>query len=279
MSLSVQAFDYLRNLVRTKSGIVLEAGKEYLVESRIGGLVRQSGLASIDELVERLKSSSVDPLHRRVVEVMTTNETSFFRDGHPFDVLRTHVLPALMTARSSTRQLNFWCGACSTGQEPYTVAMTMLESVPRLAEWKISFLCTDLSSEMVARCRAGTYSATEIGRGLPPALLNKYFDKTGTEWQAKKLLRDMMTVKELNLTQAWPQMQPVDIIFLRNVLIYFDTNTKKDILGRCRKLLKPDGYLYLGSAETPMSLDEEYERLPVDRSGCYRKKQSTVRAA
>ena len=279
MALTTQEFDYLRGLVRAKSGIVLEAGKEYLVETRVLGLLRKSGLDSIAQLIERLRASPVDPLHRRLVEVMTTNETSFFRDGHPFDALRTTVLPALMAARATTRTLSFWCGACSAGQEPYTVAMTMLESVPRLAEWKISFLCTDLSSEMVARTKAGTYSALEIGRGLPPALLSKYFDPVGTGWQAKRQLRDMMDVRELNLTQPWPQMPPMDIVFLRNVLIYFDAPTKVDILGRIRRLMRPDGYLYLGSAESTVNLDEEYERLPVNRSGCYRKKASTHKAA
>jgi chemotaxis protein methyltransferase CheR len=281
MPITTDEFDYVRHLVRARSGIVLEPGKEYLVDARLSSLVREQKLESIAVLVQRMRASVTDPLHKRVVEVMTTNETSFFRDLHPFEALRRNVLPALLANRAATRTLSIWCAASSTGQEPYTIAMTLLESVPQLADWKLTFVATDLSREMVERSRAGKYNQIEINRGLPAALMVKYFDKQGLEWQVKSKLREMIEFKELNLTSpAWIGVpSPLDIVFIRNVLIYFDPETKKDILGRIRKMLRPDGYLFLGCAETTMSLDDNYERLQVEKSGCYQLRGAAGAAA
>lgn len=280
MALTPQDFDFISRLVRAKSGIVLETGKEYLVDARLSAVAKEHKLASIAALVDRLKASNFDPLHQRVIEAMTTNETSFFRDIYPFEAFRNTILPAVMAARSATRTLSFWCGAASTGQEPYTIAMILHEAIPMISNWRIEFLCTDISTEMIARSKAGKYSQLEIGRGMPPAMLAKYFDKIGpAEWQVKKQLRDMIQFRELNLTQAWGMMPTIDICFLRNVLIYFDTATKKEILGRIRKLLRPDGYLFLGSAESTVNLDDEYERMAIDRSGCYRRRAITASKA
>jgi chemotaxis protein methyltransferase CheR len=272
MAIDKSEFEFIRDLVRAKAGIVLEAGKEYLVDARLSALVRQQKLESIAALVARLRANSVDPLHRLAVEAMTTNETSFFRDQHPFEALKKVVIPGLLESRASTRSLTIWCGASSSGQEPYTILMTLCESIPRIEEWKLTFIATDISSEMVLRSREGKYNQIEINRGLPAALMVKYFEKQGLGWQIKPKLRSMISFQELNLTRPWSGIPPMDIIFLRNVLIYFDTDTKKDILRRIRGVLKPDGYLFLGSAETTLTLDEEFVRTKLEKSGCYQSK-------
>ncbi|HVT80927.1 MAG TPA: protein-glutamate O-methyltransferase CheR [Phycisphaerae bacterium] len=279
MAISPADFDYVRTLVRNQSGIVLEPGKEYLVDARLSGLIRQLKIESIPALVERLRAAPADPLQARVVEAMTTNETSFFRDIHPFETLKKVILPEIIARRASSRTLSIWCGASSTGQEPYTIAMTLSEMLPNIADWKINFTATDLSTEMIRRSREGKYGQIEVNRGLPAPMLVKYFDKTGLEWQVKKSLRDMVQFREMNLTSMWPPMPMMDIIFMRNVLIYFDTDVKRQILGKARRLLDPQGYLFLGCAETTMGLDDEYARMQLDKSSCYRHKHATSKAA
>jgi chemotaxis protein methyltransferase CheR len=279
MAIEKSDFEFVCNLVRQRSGIVLEAGKEYLVEARLGGLLRPHKLDSMHQLIGRLRASVSDPLNRLVVEAMTTNETSFFRDVQPFETLKSVVLPALLARNAMTRTLNIWCGASSTGQEPYTMAMVLHEAIPKIADWKINFIATDISSEMIARSRAGKYNQIEINRGLPATMMVKYFDKHGLDWQVKEPLRKMIDFREMNLTAPWNGMNPMDIVFMRNVLIYFDTPTKQNILARLRQVLKPDGYLFLGCAETTMSLDDCYQRMSADRSGCYRLKQAVSNAA
>ncbi|MEZ6233915.1 MAG: protein-glutamate O-methyltransferase CheR [Phycisphaerales bacterium] len=270
MPITTSEFDYVRDLVYRKSGIVLEPGKEYLVEARLTSVVRQEKLESIEALVKRLRASSVDPLHVRVVEAMTTNETSFFRDIHPFEALKKVVIPELLEKRAASKTLSIWCAAASTGQEPYTVAMCLLDAIPNIDQWRISFVATDISSEMIARCKAGRYNQIEINRGLPAMLMVKYFSKQGLEWEISPKLRSMVDFREMNLTQPFVGLGQVDIVFMRNVLIYFDAATKKRILANTRQLLRPDGSLFLGSAETTMGLDENYQRVPIDKSSIYR---------
>lgn len=279
MSLEPSDFNYIRELVRAKAGIVLEDGKEYLVDARLSTLIRQQKIESIPALVARLKSCPIDPLHKLVVEAMTTNETSFFRDHHPFDALAKQVLPDLIAKRAATKSISIWCGASSTGQEPYTIAMTLLENFPKLATWKITFIATDISAEMIAKSKAGKYNQIEINRGLPAPLMVKYFQKQGLEWQIHENLRKMIDFREMNLTSSWPAFPSLDIIFMRNVLIYFDANTKRDILSRVRRVLKPDGYLFLGGAETTMCLDDAFERTQIEKSGIYRIKNLASKVA
>jgi chemotaxis protein methyltransferase CheR len=278
MAIATTDFEYICGLIRTKSGIVLETGKEYLVEARLTALIRQQKIDSLATLVAKLRSNPNDPLHRLAVEAMTTNETSFFRDHHPFEALKSTVIPALMAKRAGTKSLSIWCGASSTGQEPYTIAMTLCEAIPKLSEWKLTFIATDLSAEMVARSRAGKYNQIEVNRGLPAPLMVKYFERNGLEWQIKEPLRKMVDFREMNLTTSWPLLPQMDIIFMRNVLIYFDTETKKTILARTRQVLKPDGYLFLGCAETTLCLDDAYERMQIEKSGCYRIRQTPTLA-
>ncbi|MGE3617105.1 MAG: protein-glutamate O-methyltransferase CheR [Gemmatimonadales bacterium] len=270
MGISAATFEYIRTLVIQRSAIVLDAGKEYLVESRLGPIARAEGFATVDDLAVQLGRTSFNTLHRRVIEAMTTNETTFFRDIHPFDALRTVVFPELIAARSKERRLNFWCGAASSGQEPYTVCMIVREHFPELRNWKFNFLATDLSSAMRARARAGRYSQLEVNRGLPAPLLLKYFKKDGTEWVIDEEIRRMVDYQELNLAERWPAMARMDVVMMRNVLIYFDTDMKREIMRKVRGVMAPDGYFILGSAETTMAIDDAFERAPIGKSVAYR---------
>jgi chemotaxis protein methyltransferase CheR len=176
--------------------------------------------------------------------------------------------------RQATRTLHIWCAACSSGQEPYTVTMTLLEHFPQLAGWNLKILATDISSEMVTRSKAGRYGQLEVNRGLPANLLVKYFEKKGIEWQVKPEVQRCCEFRELNLIEAWGLMAPMDVVFLRNVLIYFDVETKRQILGDVRRVIQPWGYLFLGGAETTINLGDTFERVQFDKAGCYRVKGS-----
>jgi chemotaxis protein methyltransferase CheR len=270
MTLKSSAVDYIRQFVRDHAAIVVDADKTYLVESRLLPLIRQEQLTSLEDLASRLKGERFHRLHQKVVDAMTTNETSFFRDIHPFETLRTKVLPELLTKRGAERRLHVWCAASSSGQEPYSLAMLMREHFPALTSWALRLIASDLASSMLARVQAGRYSQLEINRGLPAPLLVKYFLKQGLEWQVRDDLRGMIDTMQVNLAGPWPALPPMDIIFLRNVLIYFDVETKKSILGKIWRLLRPDGYLFLGSAETTLNLDDAFERVQFDKTVCYR---------
>ena len=269
MSLSTVEFDYIRTLVHDQAAIVLEPGKEYLVESRLTPFASREGYLNIGDLVANLRRGMPTTLKKKVVDAMTTNETSFFRDHEPFEVLKKAILPELIKARAATRQLNIWCAASSTGQEPYSVAMMIRENFPELATWKIFYLATDIAGAVLDRARAGRFTQLEVNRGLPVAYLMKYFDKKGTEWQLKETIRDMVQIRELNLIRPWPLLPPLDIVMIRNVLIYFDLETKRKILHQIHGLLRPDGSLFLGGAETVLNLDSRFKRMPYARSGCY----------
>ena len=267
-------FDYVRNFVRTEAAIVLEPGKEYLVESRLLTLARKENIASIDELVKQLRSEGKNGLYRKVIDSMTTNETSFFRDLHPFEALKKTILPELLTRRAAERQLNIWCGAASTGQESYSVMMLISEHFPELHKWQINFIATDLCTEVLARARAGRFSQLEVNRGLPATLLVKYFTRCGNEWELREDLRRRVDFREMNLVKDWPLLPPMDIVFLRNVLIYFDVETKKGILAKTRRLLRPGSFLLLGGAETTFNVDDAFERVMLEKTTCYRLKQT-----
>jgi chemotaxis protein methyltransferase CheR len=274
MAITANDFDYISKLVKERSAIVLEKGKEYLVESRLQPLAQKEGFESIEELVKKMVQDKSHPAHDKVIEAMTTNETSFFRDVHPFNTLKQYIVPELMEKRKATRSLNIWCGASSSGQEPYSVAMLLKENFPQLINWKVSYTATDISEEMLTRCREGYYSQLEINRGLPANMMVKYFERDGSQWRIKEDIRKFVDFKFLNLCENWPFMPQMDIVMLRNVLIYFDVDTKKNILAKIKKLLRPDGYLFLGAAETTLNLDDSFERMDFKQSGCYRIKQS-----
>lgn len=262
-------FDFLRALVRERAAIVLEPGKEYLVESRLLPLLRERQLGSPVEVVSALRAAPRGELERQVVEAMTTNETSFFRDIHPFDALRTRLLPALITARATERKLRIWSNACSSGQEVYSLVMLLTEHFPSVKPWDVSLLATDISREMVQRTQEGSYSQLEVNRGLPAPMLVRHFERKGTRWQVRPELRKQVQARVMNLAEPWPALPRFDVIMLRNVLIYFDVETKRSILRRIRQALRPDGYLFLGSAETTVMVDESWERVSCGASIAY----------
>jgi chemotaxis protein methyltransferase CheR len=274
MALSPTDFQFVSQLVRQRSAIVLEPEKGYLLEARLAPLAKAEGFESIDAMVAQLRAQSNNGLPQKVVEAMTTNETSFFRDQHPFDALRQVVLPEVIRQRQVEMKLNIWCAACSSGQEPYTVAMTLLEHFPQLSEWGVEILATDISREMVARSRTGCYGKIEVDRGLAANQLVKYFEKRGRDWFIKPKVQRLCEFRELNLIESWGAMPRMDVVFLRNVLIYFDLEMKRNILGRVRRVLQPWGHLFLGSAETTMNLGDVFERVQFDKAGCYRIKSS-----
>lgn len=270
------SFNYVRNFVRAEAGIVIDPGKEYLVESRLAPLIRSEGLPSMDALVQVLRGGSRTELHRRVVDAMTTNETTFFRDIEPFEYLRTQVLPKLIQTRRVGKRLSIWYAASSTGQEPYSMSILLREHFPELHDWKIEQIATDISRKALERAREGRYSQLEVNRGMPAKLLLKYFDKKGLEWQLRDPIRNMVSFQELNLNGPWPRLGPFDIVFIRNVMIYFDVAAKKQILGRIHDLLRPDGHLFLGAAETTLNLDDRFIRSPAALSGAYTKSNRSL---
>jgi chemotaxis protein methyltransferase CheR len=270
MPISNSDFNYIRDLVFEHAAIVLEDGKEYLVESRVTPVAKTQGFKTIEQLVESLRSNSNNGLQTKVIEALTTNETSFFRDIHPFETLKSVFLPQVIKNRESTQELNIWCAASSSGQEPYSIAILLKENFPMLQNWKINFIASDISEKMLTRCRSGEFSQLEINRGLSATLLIKYFNRSGIIWTIKKELRDMIKFHKVNLSKDFPYLPKMDIIFLRNVLIYFDIEMKKKVLNKIKSILQPDGYLFLGGAETTLNLDESYSRMGAKYSGCYR---------
>jgi chemotaxis protein methyltransferase CheR len=271
--LRLQDVDYVRDMVRTRSAIVLEPEKAYLVRARLKPLAESEGLTSLVALVRKLRSMPYGALHKKVVEAMTTNETSFFRDLQSFRALREQILPEIIARKSVSRRLNMWCGASSSGQEPYSVMFTILENFPELKNWIIKFVATDISEDMLAKCQEGIYRQFEVNRGLPGEMLSKYFVKTRMDWQVQEEIRRRIEFKPMNLAGSWLPFPKLDLVFLRNVMIYFDTDTKKQILANIRKVLAPDGYLLLGGSETTMNLDDQYERVAMSGTACYRVKK------
>jgi len=263
-------FDFIRTLVSARAGIVLESGKEYLVEARLAPIVTRLGLPGLGDLVSRLRYEPRSGFESHVVEAMTTNETTFFRDSAPFEALRKQMLPGLIQARRTSTQLRIWCAAASTGQEPYSLAMLLAEHFPELASWDVQIIASDFSLTVLDRAKAARYTQFEVNRGLPIQYLMKYFQKQGTDWQLKRSIADRVEFKQINLIDRWPLFPPLDMVFIRNVMIYFDVETKKQILQRIRQVLRPDGYLFLGSAETTMNLGNEFTRAELDLAGIYR---------
>jgi chemotaxis protein methyltransferase CheR len=261
MALSMASFEYVRTLLRQRSAHVLEDDKIYLVETRLLPLARRQGLESVEELVLHLRARSNETLLVEVVEAMTINETCFFRDAHAFDALRHAVIPELIQRRAGVRTLNIWSAACSSGQEPYSLAILLRHYFPHLTAWKIRLLASDLSTTMLERSVRGRYSNLEVSRGLPPEFLEIYFRKEGDGWQVRDDIRRMVEFCQINLRDSWPKLPLADLVLMRNVLIYFDLPTKAQILRRVRRVIHSEGYLMLGGAETTHKVDDAF--LPV----------------
>lgn len=266
--MSPAEYDYLRQFLKARSGLVLSNEKQYLIESRLLPVARKAGLASIAALVAKLKEPREAALAEAVVDAMTTNESFFFRDKTPFEHFTQVMIPELMKARASTRKIRIWCAAASTGQEPYTLAMCLKEMEAKLAGWRVEILGTDISNEVLERAKSGTYTQFEVQRGLPIQLLLKYFTQHGESWMISQQLKSMVQWKKFNLLESFANFGPFDIVFCRNVLIYFDQPTKADVLSRISKVMASDGFLVLGAAETVVGLSDAFKPMP-DRRGLY----------
>lgn len=269
MSVTMTSFEFVSDLVRRHSAIQLGPGKEYLVESRLLPLARARGLSgtdAVEQYVDHVRRSNDHGEITQVVEALTTNETSWFRDSVPFTALKNHIVPTLGS------DVRIWSAACSTGQEPYSIAMTLRDTtVPRY-----SILATDLNNAVLEQARAGRYSQLEVNRGLPAPMLVKHFERIGAAWQVRQDLRNAVTFRQHNLLHPLPEVGSFDVIFLRNVLIYFDLPTKRDILARLRQRLRPGGYLILGAAETTVGIDPAWDRVEVTRGSIYQSRGGTA---
>jgi chemotaxis protein methyltransferase CheR len=269
-------YEFLRKLLKERSGLDLSADKQYLVESRLIPLARRAGLPGIGELVQKMKAGTDESLIADVVEAMTTNETFFFRDKIPFDHLCETMLPALLQARASRRALRIWCAASSTGQEPYSIAMCLKELGATLSGWRAEILATDLSQGVLEKSRSGLFSQFEVQRGLPIQLLVKHFTQVGELWQLNPDIRAMVQHRQLNLLQDFAHLGTFDVVFCRNVLIYFDQETKVGIFERLAKVTEPDGFMVLGAAESVVGISDAFKPHP-ERRGLYR--PNAIRAA
>ncbi|MGE0591176.1 MAG: protein-glutamate O-methyltransferase CheR [Vicinamibacterales bacterium] len=268
MSITQSEFDLVRKLAFDEAGIVLEHDKQYLVESRLQSLAKQTSHESPSSLIGQIARDI--RLKQKVVEAMTTNETTFFRDHEPFEMLKNDILPALIQARQHTKQLRFWYAACSTGQEPYSMLMLLAEHFPQLASWNVTHLATDISKDVIAKAREGEYTQFEVNRGLPALYLAKYFQKKGLHWKVSDALRRQLQFQEFNLNRTWVGIPKADIVFLRNVMIYFDLDAKRRIFQQLERTMEPDGYLFLGTAETTLNVTASFQRVAFGRTACYR---------
>ncbi|MFQ5731531.1 MAG: CheR family methyltransferase [Planctomycetaceae bacterium] len=263
-------FEFLADFLIKDSGLALQPEKEYLLNSRLIPVAEAAGLDGIEGLVEELRRGAGQQLRTAVTEAMTTNETLFFRDKTPFEELKDVLLPALIPARADARRLRIWCTAASSGQEPYTIAMILHDFFPQLGCWDIEILATDISRDILKQAEDGEYSQFEVQRGLPIQSLVEHFDQSGTRWRIKDHLRQRIQFRHQNLLSGFGHLGEFDVVFCRNVLIYFDTETKRDVLERTRRVIADDGYLLLGAAETVMGVTKQFERYRDCKSGVYR---------
>jgi chemotaxis protein methyltransferase CheR len=252
-------FDYLRHLLQSHTAVVLEPHKYYLAELHLDAIARQSGSHSIAEFVEKIKALPFGKLHVQTIEALLINETSFFRDRYPFEALRFVILPALIQSRSIEKTITIWCAACSTGQEPYSIAMLIQEYFPQLANWKIRIIASDFSGKALARAKQGSYTSTEVNRGLTPEQRDRYFQQSNGFWKIRSEIIQRVEFRQMNLIGSWSNLPTLDIIFLRNVLIYFNIETKRTILKQVQQYMHQESSLFLGSGETTLYIDPTFE--------------------
>jgi chemotaxis protein methyltransferase CheR len=279
MSLSAASFEYVRQVLRERTGHQLGDDKVYLVETRLFPLARQCGFDSVDELVQHLRWGPRSELLQQVLDAMTISETSFFRDGRPFDDLREVVLPELIRRRAGERRLHIWSAACASGQEPYSLALLVCAGFPELDGWTVHLLASDQSRAMLARARRGWFSTLEVGRGVPADVLERFFRRVDDGWQVGREVRRLVEFLPINLVEPWPALPRMDLVLLRNVLIYFDLPTKQRVLAQVRRVLRPDGYLLLGGAETTHNIDDAFEAVSAGATTVYRLRRPNGDAA
>lgn len=266
MSIAESSFRYVADLVRRETSMLYEQGKEYLVEARLLPLAREAGDSDVDVYVSRLMSDAAE--RRKAIDALTINETSWFRDNAPYQAFTEVLLPRAIAANQATRRISIWSAACSSGQEAYSLSMLLDQHLP--LGWTAEILATDVSTAMLERVKAGRYSQVEMNRGLPATHLVRYFSRVGSEWEVSADLRRIVTTQHLNLATTFPPLPTFDIVFLRNVLIYFDLDTKRDILRRVHARVAPHGSLLLGSSETTLDLTDSWEREAVGRVQVHR---------
>ncbi|MEQ8707440.1 MAG: protein-glutamate O-methyltransferase [Rhodospirillales bacterium] len=257
--MSTLDFAFISGMLKQRSGLIVTQDKMYLLESRLMPIVRKRGMKDLSELISQLKSSRDEGLTQEVIEAMTTNESFFFRDTRPFDIFRDQIMPGLLERNAARRQIRIWCAAASSGQEPYSLAMILKEMSAKISGWRIEIVGTDISREILQKAKAGLYSQFEVQRGLPIQLLVKYFQKSGDLWQIDSSLRGMVQYREQNLLENITGLGKFDVIFCRNVLIYFDQPTKKEVLDRIASITNPDGCLFLGGAETVLGVSDKFK--------------------
>lgn len=260
--IQTEDFELLRGVVKSRSGLTLSPDKAYLLENRLMAVARKWGMDDIDGLATTVRGEPGEELLREITEAMTTNETLFFRDNSPFEQLQKVVFPRLMANRQTTRHIRIWSAGCSSGQEPYSISMVLKELGPILNDWRIDILATDISRAMLEKARSGLYTQFEVQRGLPIAMLMKYFKQSGDKWEMDPAIRAMVKFEEFNLLDDPTRLGQFDIVFCRNVLIYLDQPTKTKVLEGIFRLMLPDSVLYMGGAETVMGVTEKF--LPVN---------------
>jgi chemotaxis protein methyltransferase CheR len=259
---------FLRDLILKNSAIVLDDQKDYLLQARLGPLIEREGMGTWEELVKRLNGPGAQPLKQRVIEAVTTHETSFFRDWHPFEAMQAHILPAL-AVDSKTRPIHIWSAAASSGQEVYSLAFLAAQQ-PGLELNRVRLVATDISAGILAKAREARYSQLEVSRGLPARLLVRFFEKQGVEYQIKPEIRRLVEFKLLNLIETWPALPDMDVVFLRNVLIYFDVPTKRMIVERVARAMRKGGYLFLGGVESTLNLSARFTEVHLGKTTCHR---------
>ncbi|WP_321394065.1 protein-glutamate O-methyltransferase [Emcibacter sp.] len=271
-------FQLISGILKERSGLVLTEDKVYLLESRLTPIARQKGMETLDDLINEIRLRRKEDLLNEITEAMTTNESFFFRDNTPFDHLRDKVMPELLEKRANVRRLRIWCAAASTGQEPYSIAMILKEMESKLQGWNIEIVGTDLSNQVLDKAKAGLYSQFEVQRGLPIKLLIKYFSQVGEMWQLSDDLRKMVSYRPFNLLESFSLLGSFDIIFCRNVLIYFDQSTKTEVLDRMRNQIADDGTLFLGAAETVLGVTDKFKPVAGHRGMYVTSESGAIRA-
>lgn len=266
--MKVADFELYKSLLYDKSGLVITPDKSYLLDSRLTPIAKKWNYPTLDMMTLQLRAIPDPKLVKDIVEAMTTNETSFFRDTKPFTLFQETVLPHMFQTRSGKKTVRIWCAACSSGQEPYSLSMLLKEKEAQLKGWKFEIIATDLSEEILAQARKAAYSQFEVQRGLPIQYLMKYFTQTGEAWQLKDDIKSMVKFSTFNLLDDMSRMGQFDIIFCRNVLIYFDEKTKGGILAKIDKQLDKDGFLLLGGAETVLGITDKFVPMP-EKRGLY----------
>ena len=265
--------EFLRTLLHQRTGIQLDPGREQFAEMRLGGLANDLGFDSLPDVLDAVRTEEHwGILHRLVVEALAISETSWFRDAHVWVEVRQTILPGLLERRKATRSLSLWSAACATGQEPYSLAMILHEFGDRLSGWQVRTLATDFSQGILKRAQAASYSQLEMNRGLPASQLVRHFRKMPDAWELRSEVRGRVEFRELNLVHGWPELPPMDLVLLRNVLIYFEPELRRRVLRQLARLLRPDGVLVLGAGETTLTLDDSFEAVPLARTVVYRRR-------